>query len=31
MWARRLKETFAIRMVGDGAIELIAPRVHSLP
>ena len=30
MWARRLKETFAIITVGDGVIELIAPREHSL-
>ena len=30
MWARMLKETFAIMTVGDGAIELIAPREHSL-
>ena len=30
MWARRLKETFAIITIGDGVIELIAPREHSL-
>lgn len=30
MWSRRLKETFAIVAIGDGAIELIAPREHSL-
>lgn len=29
MWARRLRETFAIIAIGDGAIELIAPRQHS--
>ena len=29
-WARRLKETFAILAIGDGAIELISPREHSL-
>lgn len=30
MWARRLKETFAIATIGDGVIELLAPREHSL-
>ena len=30
MWARRLKETFAVVTVGDGAIALLAPREHSL-
>ncbi len=30
MWTRRLKETFAVVTIGDGAIELLAPRVHSL-
>lgn len=30
MWARRLKETFAIVAIGDGAIELLAPKEHSL-
>jgi hypothetical protein len=30
VWSRRLKETFAVITVGDGAIELIAPRKHSL-
>ena len=29
-WARRMKETFAILATGDGAIELISPREHSL-
>jgi hypothetical protein len=29
-WARRIKETFAIITVGDGAIELVSPREHSL-
>jgi hypothetical protein len=30
VWARRLKETFAILTVGDGIIELIFPAEHSL-
>lgn len=30
MWARRIKETFAIIAIGDGAIELLAPTEHSL-
>jgi hypothetical protein len=30
MWARRLKETFAIVTIGDGVLELLAPREHSL-
>ena len=29
-WERRIKETFAIITIGDGAIELVAPREHSL-
>jgi hypothetical protein len=29
-WARRMKETFAIVAIGDGAIELISPTEHSL-
>jgi hypothetical protein len=29
-WARRMKETLAILAVGDGAIELVSPREHSL-
>ena len=29
-WARRMKESFAILAIGDGAIELISPREHSL-
>lgn len=29
-WARRMKETFAIITIGDGAIELLSPREHSL-
>jgi hypothetical protein len=29
-WARRAKETFAVVAIGDGAIEVIAPREHSL-
>ncbi len=30
MSARRLKETSAVITIGDGAIELMAPREHSL-
>ncbi len=30
MWKRRLLETFAIVAIGDGAIEVLAPRRHSL-
>ena len=30
MWARRLKETYAVVTIGDGAIALLAPREHSL-
>jgi len=30
VWSRRLRETFAVITIGDGAIELIAPREHSL-
>jgi hypothetical protein len=30
VWPRRLKETFAVITIGDGAIELIAPKEHSL-
>lgn len=29
MWSRRLKESFAIITLGDGIIELLAPRRHS--
>ncbi len=29
-WARRMKETLAILAIGDGAIELVSPREHSL-
>jgi hypothetical protein len=29
-WAKRVRETFAIVAIGDGAIELLAPREHSL-
>jgi hypothetical protein len=29
-WARRAKETFAVFAIGDGAIEVISPREHSL-
>jgi hypothetical protein len=30
VWARRLKETLAVITIGDGAVELLAPREHSL-
>ena len=30
MSARRLQETLAVITIGDGAIELLAPREHSL-
>jgi len=30
MWKRRLLETFAIVTIGDGAIEVLAPRELSL-
>jgi uncharacterized protein YjeT (DUF2065 family) len=30
VWARRLKETFAIVTIGDGVVELLAPKGHSL-
>ena len=30
MWWWRLKETFAVITIGDGVIELLAPRQHSL-
>ena len=29
-WSRRMKETLAILTIGDGAIELVSPREHSL-
>jgi hypothetical protein len=29
-WARRIKETLAILVIGDGTIELVSPREHSL-
>jgi hypothetical protein len=29
-WVRRMKESLAILTVGDGAIELVSPREHSL-
>lgn len=29
MWKRRLLETFAILTIGDGLIEILAPREHS--
>jgi hypothetical protein len=29
-WTRRMKETLAILAIGDGAIELVSPREHSL-
>jgi hypothetical protein len=28
-WKRRLWETFAVVTIGDGAIEVLAPREHS--
>ena len=30
MWSKRLKETFAIVSIGDGAIAILTPREHSL-
>jgi len=30
VWTRRLKETFAILTVGDGNVEVIFPKEHSL-
>jgi hypothetical protein len=30
MWLRRLEETFAAITVGDGVIELLTPKQHSL-
>jgi hypothetical protein len=30
MWKRRFWETFAIVTIGDGVIEVLAPREHSL-
>jgi hypothetical protein len=29
-WAKRAREAFAIVAIGDGAIELLSPREHSL-
>ncbi len=29
-WARRAMETFAVVTIGDGVIELVYPREHSL-
>lgn len=29
-WVRRAAETFAVVTIGDGVIELVAPREHSL-
>lgn len=29
VWKRRMLETFAIVTIGDGAIEVLAPREHS--
>ena len=29
-WSRRLLETFAVVTIGDGIIELVSPREHSL-
>ena len=30
LWARRMKESLAILTIGDGMIELVSPREHSL-
>jgi hypothetical protein len=30
MWSRRIKETVAVVTIGDGVIEVLAPREHSL-
>ena len=30
MWSRRIKEIFAVITIGDGTVELTAPREHSL-
>ncbi|MBA2692386.1 MAG: hypothetical protein H0U65_07825 [Rubrobacter sp.] len=30
MWKKRFLETFAIVIIGDGVIEVLAPREHSL-
>ena len=30
MWSRRLKETIAVITIGDGVIEFLSPRQHSL-
>lgn len=30
VWVRRALETFAVVTIGDGVIELVAPREHSL-
>jgi hypothetical protein len=29
-WTRRIMETFAILMIGDGVVEVVSPREHSL-
>lgn len=29
MWKKRLIETFAVLTIGDGVIEVVAPREHS--
>ena len=29
-WARRMKETLAILIMGDGVVALVSPREHSL-
>ena len=29
-WTRRMTETFAILVIGDGIIEVVSPREHSL-
>jgi hypothetical protein len=30
MWSRRLKETLAMTLIGDGVVEVVAPVRHSL-
>lgn len=30
MWKKRFRETLAILTIGDGVIEVVAPREHSL-
>jgi hypothetical protein len=30
VWSKRIKETLAVIAIGDGAIEVLAPKRHSL-